>query len=284
LLQEKEKAIVLAGLKLFARKGFSSTSIQEIATESGISKGAFYLHFKSKEDLLLAIMKYNFDTIFFNISLYDEKDISPREKFEKQLSAVYGTFIEHKEFFIMLSKEQAIPRNEDIKKLMFEKHHEILLLYRKGLVSVYGQKAEPFATDLSMILEGLFHSYMRLMLIDQADLDLEELTHFLMKRMDSMVRDFDQSFLNEQMVNKILEKAKLLRKSLDIDEVFAQMRNELEGRENKESLEISLDVLGEEVRRDVPRIPVIKGMLSNFKDISAFEKYINEIASYYSID
>lgn len=284
MLQEKEKAIVLAGLKLFARKGFSSTSIQEIATESGISKGAFYLHFKSKEDLLLAIMKYNFDTIFFNISLYDEKDISPREKFEKQLSAVYGTFIEHKEFFIMLSKEQAIPRNEDIKKLMFEKHHEILLLYRKGLVSVYGQKAEPFATDLSMILEGLFHSYMRLMLIDQADLDLEELTHFLMKRMDSMVRDFDQSFLNEQMVNKILEKAKLLRKSLDIDEVFAQMRNELEGRENKESLEISLDVLGEEVRRDVPRIPVIKGMLSNFKDISAFEKYINEIASYYSID
>jgi AcrR family transcriptional regulator len=282
-LQEKEKAIVLAGLKLFARKGFSSTSIQEIATESGISKGAFYLHFKSKEDLLLAIMKYNFDTIFFNISLYDEKDISPREKFEKQLSAVYGTFIEHKEFFIMLSKEQAIPRNEDIKKLMFGKHHEILLLYRKGLVSVYGQKAEPFAIDLSMILEGLFHSYMRLMLIDQADLDLEELIHFLMKRMDSMVRDFDQSFLNEQKVNKILEKAKLLRKSLDINEVFAQMRNELEGRENKESLEISLDVLGEEVRRDAPRIPVIKGMLSNFKDISAFEKYINEIASYYGI-
>lgn len=39
-------------------KGFAATTIQEIASECGISKGAFYLHFKSKEALLLSACEY----------------------------------------------------------------------------------------------------------------------------------------------------------------------------------------------------------------------------------
>lgn len=48
-MTEKNTQIIEAGMKLFANKGFSATSVQEIATESGISKGSFYLHFKSKD-------------------------------------------------------------------------------------------------------------------------------------------------------------------------------------------------------------------------------------------
>ncbi|MEH7484704.1 helix-turn-helix domain-containing protein, partial [Neobacillus drentensis] len=109
-MTEKEKVIIKSGMKLFAQKGFSSTSIQEIATESNISKGAFYLHFKSKDDLLLAILEYIFETIESSRLVFENQDLSPREKFIKQISAFFGTFIGHKEFLIMLSKEQAIPR------------------------------------------------------------------------------------------------------------------------------------------------------------------------------
>ena len=51
----KEK-IVCESLKLFSLKGFLNTSINDILEVTGASKGGFYNHFKSKEDLFLAVL------------------------------------------------------------------------------------------------------------------------------------------------------------------------------------------------------------------------------------
>ena len=44
-------------LDLFIEKGFSNTSLTEIAHSLGITKGVVYWHFKNKEDILLHIVK-----------------------------------------------------------------------------------------------------------------------------------------------------------------------------------------------------------------------------------
>jgi AcrR family transcriptional regulator len=285
-LTEKEKVIIKSGMKLFAQKGFSSTSIQEIATESGISKGAFYLHFKSKDDLLLSILEFIFETIDSSLLVFENQDLSPREKFIKQLTAFFRTFIGHKEFLTMLSKEQAIPRNEEIKKLFFKKRFESHLLYRKGLISIYGQHTVPFSIDLALILEGLFQSYVGLLILEPDEFEIEKLSYFLMRRMDSIVKDIsaEEPFLTEQKFGKIIKNSKHLFETTDVYNTVQKMRNEIEKMENRETLEISLEVLEEEIIKKSPRIPVIKGMLSNFNGILALEKYRNEIASFYGFD
>ena len=48
----KRLQILNSAKKLFLELGYKSTTIQSIATESGISKGAVYLYFKSKEAIL----------------------------------------------------------------------------------------------------------------------------------------------------------------------------------------------------------------------------------------
>ena len=48
--------IVHESLKLFSLKGFLSTSIQEILEATGSSKGGFYNHFSSKEDLFFHVL------------------------------------------------------------------------------------------------------------------------------------------------------------------------------------------------------------------------------------
>jgi len=272
-------------MKLFATKGFSSTSIQEIATDSGISKGAFYLHFKSKDELLFAILEYIFETVHSNILKFEHTDLPSRERFCKQLSSLMGTFMGHKEFFIMLSKEQAIPRNDEIKKLLFKKQSETHQLFRNGLVSIYGKNVEPYSTDLSMILEGLFHSYMRLIIFEPAEFELEGLTQFLMRRMDSIVKDItaEKPFISEEKLEKVIQKSMDLFGSTDINEIVQKMRNELEQFENKEALEISIDVLEEEMKRENPRKPVIKGMLTNFKEVESFKGYVRVISSFYNL-
>ncbi|RLB38970.1 MAG: hypothetical protein DRH20_04610 [Deltaproteobacteria bacterium] len=52
----KEK-IIIESLKLFSMKGFLSTSIQDILEASGTSKGGFYNHFQSKEELFYQVLR-----------------------------------------------------------------------------------------------------------------------------------------------------------------------------------------------------------------------------------
>ena len=46
--------IVEAALRVFARKGFHEATIADVVRESGLSVGAIYTHFRSKDDLFLA--------------------------------------------------------------------------------------------------------------------------------------------------------------------------------------------------------------------------------------
>lgn len=55
---------------LFAKKGYSETSIRDILTAANISKGNLYHHFKGKEFLFLHIMEE--DTQEWN-NLWTEK-------------------------------------------------------------------------------------------------------------------------------------------------------------------------------------------------------------------
>jgi len=49
--------LIEAGLRRFYRDGFRSVGIDQVLADVGISKTAFYKHFESKEDLLLAVLE-----------------------------------------------------------------------------------------------------------------------------------------------------------------------------------------------------------------------------------
>ena len=56
-MTELKQNIIHESLKLFSLKGFSNTSMTDILCESGTSKGGFYNHFKSKEDLFFQVLE-----------------------------------------------------------------------------------------------------------------------------------------------------------------------------------------------------------------------------------
>jgi AcrR family transcriptional regulator len=49
-------AVVEAGYRLFVRQGYNATSMRQIADEVGLSLGAAYNHFASKEDIFAAVL------------------------------------------------------------------------------------------------------------------------------------------------------------------------------------------------------------------------------------
>jgi AcrR family transcriptional regulator len=53
---EREQRILNAAAERIAHYGYDKTTVEEIARDAGISKGAIYLHFKSKEQLFEALL------------------------------------------------------------------------------------------------------------------------------------------------------------------------------------------------------------------------------------
>jgi AcrR family transcriptional regulator len=49
--------LIAVATRLFATGGYDGTSIEAVLAESGVSRGSLYHHFKSKEDLFLAVME-----------------------------------------------------------------------------------------------------------------------------------------------------------------------------------------------------------------------------------
>jgi AcrR family transcriptional regulator len=52
---QTQQLLLAAAVKLFSANGYEQTSLQEIAQEAGLTKGALYYHFKNKEDVLLRV-------------------------------------------------------------------------------------------------------------------------------------------------------------------------------------------------------------------------------------
>jgi AcrR family transcriptional regulator len=52
--QEARDRIVAASLRVFAEKGFDRATMQDVVRESGLSVGAIYTYFRSKDELILA--------------------------------------------------------------------------------------------------------------------------------------------------------------------------------------------------------------------------------------
>jgi len=46
------RALLEAGIQLFEKQGYAATSVQSLVDAAGLTKGAFYHHFSSKDDLL----------------------------------------------------------------------------------------------------------------------------------------------------------------------------------------------------------------------------------------
>ena len=60
--------IVAAALAVFAEKGFAAARLDDIAARAGVSKGALYLYFETKQDLFAAVVR---DAVSPNIAMVE---------------------------------------------------------------------------------------------------------------------------------------------------------------------------------------------------------------------
>lgn len=62
--ESTHRQILLSAMKNFSEVGFRDASIRTICKDAGVTNGAFYAHFKSKDDLHLFLGSFKCHQVF----------------------------------------------------------------------------------------------------------------------------------------------------------------------------------------------------------------------------
>ena len=87
---EKRRLILDAGVRVFARQGFHTCRVSDIADEAGVAYGLVYHYFSSKEQILDTLFLERWEVMLTAIA---EADASPLEA-EEKLGAIAGFIID----------------------------------------------------------------------------------------------------------------------------------------------------------------------------------------------
>jgi AcrR family transcriptional regulator len=88
--EETRQRLVDAALPVFARNGFERATVDEIVREAGYSKGAFYVHFESKEDLFWAMLEERIAGVQDTLRNAVDIELSVAENQRRVLEAIFA--------------------------------------------------------------------------------------------------------------------------------------------------------------------------------------------------
>jgi AcrR family transcriptional regulator len=108
-----KQAVYEAALDLFYEKGFEATSVGEICTRAGLTKGALYHYFPSKDDLLWACMVHALERTVPGVREIAEKQPNSVE-FLRQFVAFNAQSMEHNHREISVFLTQWRQRSENL--------------------------------------------------------------------------------------------------------------------------------------------------------------------------
>ncbi len=89
---DKRRQILDAAIRVFARQGFHSTRVADIADEAGVAYGLVYHYFKSKDEVLNELFSERWSLLLTAIEEADRSEASPRAKLETVAGFIFESY------------------------------------------------------------------------------------------------------------------------------------------------------------------------------------------------
>ncbi|QDU29771.1 HTH-type transcriptional repressor Bm3R1 [Anatilimnocola aggregata] len=113
-LSERDREILLAATRLFAREGYAQTDVQEIADAAGIGKGTVYRTFGNKENLFLAAVRFARARVLDEVDAAAALATEPLDHWRRGMQAFLHFFDENPAVVELLIEERALSRGRRV--------------------------------------------------------------------------------------------------------------------------------------------------------------------------
>jgi len=85
----RRQEIILAAKRVFSKKGFNKSTMDDIASEAELSNGTLYHYFKNKKELYASLSLRILHDFCFRVEFINkESDLTPEQKVEKMIEAM----------------------------------------------------------------------------------------------------------------------------------------------------------------------------------------------------
>jgi TetR/AcrR family transcriptional regulator, fatty acid metabolism regulator protein len=181
---DKRRIILDAAVRVFARQGFHTCRVSDIADEAGVAYGLVYHYFQSKDEVLDTLFLERWEVMLAAIDEVDGLDISAREKLAGIASFIVDSYRHDPELMKVIIVEVTRAANS------FGRTHLAKIGEAYGLIADIVRKAQEngefsdtvtpqfaamaFYGAIEQVLTGWIFG-----LLDQADADYERAKQFV---------------------------------------------------------------------------------------------------------
>lgn len=157
-MKHTKEQIISMALQLFIEKSYKSLSTNQVLKELGLTKGGFYHHFDSKEQLAVSVAESLFIDGFTNIINIAKSDLETRQKID-EIASITKTYLSSytdsqltNYYIFMLEIRNDIP---SIKELIHNNYEEVM----NALDGMFEPNNNPALGMMLMIMiEGILYS------------------------------------------------------------------------------------------------------------------------------
>ena len=123
------KILEAAGAR-FARSGYEATSMDDLASAAGVSKGSLYDYFRNKEDLFYGVFEW-LQQVLMQASLERVRDgTTAHERIGGFAEATIGAFVEHVALYPVMLEVWAAAAKTDTRERFAEAMRNVYVAYR----------------------------------------------------------------------------------------------------------------------------------------------------------
>ena len=257
----KKQLIIEKALELFAKQGFEATSVQQITEHCGISKGAFYLSFKSKDELIIALIDH------FMMQFISDIDHSVRNTDSQNLLyefyfTTFVSFQQHSDFAKILMKEQSQSWNKDfiVKIRYYDKLMDKIILFM--VERQFGETVQQIKYDLIYCIKGFMNTYSQLIIFSNVPFDMKKLSESLVEKTSILASHTTIPFITPEHIQMFeASKSEEITKTQIIESINQKIA------EMDESIEKeSLSLLKQHLLEDCFSRAIVKGLVENIRN------------------
>lgn len=151
---ERRDQILAIAAHLIARRGYSATTVRDIADEAGILSGSLYHHFSSKEAILQEILRNFMDGLLAKLEGIAAEESDPRIRLDRLIGVAFETIEQQPDAVGLYQQESAFLSTVDGFEFLTEESNRIENVWLTTLTE--GQTQGLFRADLDTALSYRF--------------------------------------------------------------------------------------------------------------------------------
>lgn len=119
-LTERQHEIIEVSGKILIEKGIKGLTTKTVAAAINFSESAIYRHFKSKEEILIALILVLKQNMQIRLKSEIKEENSPEENFKAVFSSQFNFFKKNPHFIVAVLSDGLLDESEEIKQIIIE--------------------------------------------------------------------------------------------------------------------------------------------------------------------